>query len=1252
MVHKSGRTYKIAQSVIVIFLLMLSHVSYTVYFQLPIDINYSRSDVAQQPQISINNQDNVMAIWAETTSGSTWVIARSYNIGSWGGVGILNSSVLESAYSPQVVINNNGFGIAVWVEDTSAAIPGANVNARRYDSVLQRWVPVGPLNADVLTSSTSQAFTGGAPQVGVDDNNNGIAIWQELNPVTLQMNIYSRSTTGTSGPWVPALGSPANNLNSVATNFAESPRLAMNGAGQAMAVWVEDDNIYARYYNGSSWGTATALTSVTASVPQVAINANGQVQAIWTENNTIYQNYFNGTGWGSATLLAGATSAEPQIAINVNDHAMAAWVENNNIYASYYDGTTWNAAVNINNDTSLTGSLPHISMDDANNAIVAWVEQNIIYARYFNGIIWSPAFVMNSSSANAATSPQVAVNANGSAIIAWAEENLSNNNIYASTVLPIKFNQRLALNSVDNCLVAWQQTSDYYATNLSVQTTSPVILTQGGTKNTTLPSGASSGIFMDAAGNAWTFVLNGSVLTKFTHAATDPVNQWTATVITTTASTWTADVNLSGDIISGYTDIDGNVYVSYNSSTTLLASSACMVQAAVSTGFTNVALAFQGNCLPQRRSSSGSSDITVLVYDAATDSWTLSPTLASGAIDPQVKVDSNYNVTVIWQYNYDGTHYQIQAARGILTNQAVWDWSTPIVNLTADTNNADASLPQLAMDGSGNAIAIWEYYDNTITNTVIQAAYYVYGQTWTNAMTLSPTDLSASKATISMDNIGNAIVAWIIPYFNGTNTVTRVQCTYFNTTTKTWQAISPTAAPDITSYISPEDKFASAVCASLGANGIGLISYTLSDSAMPPNALYGNIVQPAKGSIQGIQNLNQPAGTYDSINCSFNSTNLLGVVSNDSNAFTDNTHITLSANQAFSYGLVQWCSAFNGTQQYIAAVNASMPIIDWYVFDPTVTPSLTYIQSLVLTNQTINIQNIAVYNKSDNELYLAIVTQNSIQIKLWNGSSFISKGILDTTSSGTVTCVSWWVDSLNVNYVAYLATADVNNNVTIYGLDENFEFNFIDSQKIGSAPITSLLWYVQSDTSGSITMLDLVGGSINNTTVYAINVGLNTKMINNVTPNVRSYPMSGLSTCNGYLAIGDYGVPQGIGAAISLYSVSSSGTIGQVSSVITDTQAINVYYLAKCCTGSPQYLLAGIGNGTAATLCVYKADLSSLIAKQQVGSLVDSVSWSPTGVNVYLGATYQDDQSNSAGKLYKLDITQVPYLVDLGTISY
>jgi len=181
---------------------------------------------------------------------------------------------------------------------------------------------------------------------------------------------------------------------------------------------------------------------------------------------------------------------------------------------------------------------------------------------------------------------------------------------------------------------------------------------------------------------------------------------------------------------------------------------------------------------------------------------------------------------------------------------------------------------------------------------------------------------------------------------------------------------------------------------------------------------------------------------------------------------------------------------------------------------------------------------------------------------------------------------------------------------------------------------------------GNITLLNLVAGSTLNSNVYTINVDLTSKVMSAPKETVRSWPMGGLSTCNDYLAIGDYGATSD--AAIHTYNITPEGLLSELASVIPDSSATHVYYLAKCCYGNPQYLLAGIGNGTTYTVYVYEPDLSSLITQHTIGEYVDSVAWSPTGYNTNLGITYQQG-GGQAGRIYELRLSPAQ-LIDLGAI--
>ena len=97
---------------------------------------------------------------------------------------------------------------------------------------------------------------------------------------------------------------------------AFSPQVAIDASGNAIAVWQQSDgtrfNIWAnRYTAGAGWGTATVIETVNtgdAESPQIAVDANGNAIAVWRQSDgpdsSILSNrYTAGAGWGTAVLI-------------------------------------------------------------------------------------------------------------------------------------------------------------------------------------------------------------------------------------------------------------------------------------------------------------------------------------------------------------------------------------------------------------------------------------------------------------------------------------------------------------------------------------------------------------------------------------------------------------------------------------------------------------------------------------------------------------------------------------------------------------------------------------------------------------------------------------------------------------------------------------------------------------------------------------------------------------------------------------
>lgn len=124
----------------------------------------------------------------------------------------------------------------------------------------------------------------------------------------------------------------------------------------------------------------------------------------------------------------------------------------------------------------------------------------------------------------------------------------------------------------------------------------------------------------------------------------------------------------------------------------------------------------------------------------------------SGDVDTTaVALNDNGDAMAVWCIS-DGTRYNIWARR---TSGGSWEAS-----LQLDSEDlGDVYAPDVAMDASGNAIAVWYQYDGSHTN--IWANRYVADVGWNGAEKLETDDTgSAYSPRVAFDSSGNAIVVW------------------------------------------------------------------------------------------------------------------------------------------------------------------------------------------------------------------------------------------------------------------------------------------------------------------------------------------------------------------------------------------------------------------------------------------------------------------------------------------------------------
>ena len=318
---------------------------------------------AFDPQIAMDRIGNAIVVWYQGGGDRYNIWANRYQMGNNWGVATLIETNPVDALRPQIAMNGNWNTIVVWVQDD-----GIWTNHYKLDTGWQ-------------APALIQAGTMDQPQVAVNESGNGIVIWvqsdEEYN------SVYARPFFEDSG-W----GKTTLIENNVGN--AEAPAVAMNGEGNAIAVWTQHDGRYSsvwanRYHVTAGWGIATRLATE-ASRPHVGMDPNGNGMVVWTHRRgecskdtrvctgipSIWaRRYDKVTGWGTATQLA-TKAYDPQIVMDERGNAIAVWGGNGYIWANYYEtGRSWGTVMRI---SAYANIIEHnmAAINEVGNAIVTW----------------------------------------------------------------------------------------------------------------------------------------------------------------------------------------------------------------------------------------------------------------------------------------------------------------------------------------------------------------------------------------------------------------------------------------------------------------------------------------------------------------------------------------------------------------------------------------------------------------------------------------------------------------------------------------------------------------------------------------------------------------------------------------------------------------------------------------------------------------------------------------------------------------
>ncbi|MEK7702634.1 MAG: hypothetical protein AAB317_01550 [Nitrospirota bacterium] len=392
---------------------------------------------------------------------------------------------------------------------------------------------------------------------------------------------------------------------------AESPQVAFDAAGNAIAVWKQFDgarnNIWAnRFVPGTGWGTAQLIETdpLIAESPQVAVDAAGNAIAVWilqigtTGGKQIWSNRFvaTTTRWGTPVLVQGnaAQASQIDVAVDVAGNAIAVWSQHDgnvfNVYANRFVATTasWGTTTRIETNAGNPFSID-VAFDAAGNAIAVWQQARNIYANRFVATTasWGTAEIIETDNVPSADTPRVAVDTDGNAIAVWVQidgarfSTLANRFVATTTSwgtpeiirannLGTAASPQVAVDASGNAIAVWQQFGDGGLRGANIWANRFVAGTGWGTAQlveTNAETATSPQVAVDAAGNAiavWQQIGDFNVQRNdiWANRFVAGTGLWGASVLLETDNTGTASfpqvaVDTDGDAIAVWQQSNG-----------------------------------------------------------------------------------------------------------------------------------------------------------------------------------------------------------------------------------------------------------------------------------------------------------------------------------------------------------------------------------------------------------------------------------------------------------------------------------------------------------------------------------------------------------------------------------------------------------------------------------------------------------------------------------------------------------------------
>ncbi len=257
-----------------------------------------------RPQLAIDSTDKVFAVWEYFSSGKTEIASSIYSSGSW-------SSEATKIPSPPGTTIRRKPQIKIDLTDKVYLICLATISGNK--AMVSNIYSAGSWSSETIPPPAGTETVTDDPQLAIDSNNNVYAVWESTidGQKEVVSNVYSSGNWSSEATIIPP---PSGTISS--TN---RPNIAIDSNNNVYAVWEStvDGNkeIVGNIYSSSSWSSQATIIPVpsswttisTAARIGLAIDATDKVYALWDSTidgqMEIVSSIYSSGSWSEATIV-------------------------------------------------------------------------------------------------------------------------------------------------------------------------------------------------------------------------------------------------------------------------------------------------------------------------------------------------------------------------------------------------------------------------------------------------------------------------------------------------------------------------------------------------------------------------------------------------------------------------------------------------------------------------------------------------------------------------------------------------------------------------------------------------------------------------------------------------------------------------------------------------------------------------------------------------------------------------------------